>query len=110
MAQPTLPRSVYEETAKLFYSSGKNVARAARAAGLAYNTFSSRIRKARELGIITDQSKNEANIVEAKVVVKPVYRIQQRKSKPEENKRVLAIGDCHDGPHNPRQIKIFCYG
>ena len=59
MAQPTLPRSVYEETARLFYSSGQNVARAARSAGLAYNTFSSRIRKARALGIITDKSKND---------------------------------------------------
>ena len=81
MAQPTLPRSVYEETARLFYASGQNVARAARSAGLQYNTFSSRIRKARELGIITDKSKNEASVIEAKVVVKPIYRIQQRKSK-----------------------------
>ena len=110
MAQPTLPRSVYEETARLFYSSGQNVARAARSAGLAYNTFSSRIRKARELGIITDKSKNEASVVEAKVVVKPIYRIQQRKSKPEETQRVLAIGDCHDGPSLPDKTRFFAMG
>lgn len=110
MAQPTLPRSVYEETAKLFYASGQNVARAARAAGLQYNTFSSRIRKARELGIITDKSKNEASVIEAKVVVKPIYRIQQRNSKPEETKRVLAIGDCHDGPSIPDKSRFFAMG
>ena len=98
MAQPTLPRSVYEETARLFYASGQNIARAARSAGLAHSTFSSRIKKARELGIITDKPNSEASVLEAKVIVRPVYRIQQRNSKPEETKRVLAIGACHDGP------------
>ena len=102
MAQPTLPRSVYEETARLFYASGQNVARAARSAGLQYNTFSSRIRKARELGIITDKSKNEASVIEAKVVVKPVYRRGNQKS--------FSNWRLSRWPFNPRQIKIFCYG
>ena len=114
MPTPPLPMSVYEETAKLFYQCDRNVSRAARAAGLAYQTYSSRLRKARELGLVTESAsgtaREENRVVEAQVVVKPVYRIQQRKSRPEDTKRVLAIGDSHDGPSLPDKTRFFAMG
>jgi hypothetical protein len=114
MPQPPLPVSIYEETARLFYDCDKNVARAARAAGVPYNTFSSRVRKARELELISDSAHVNASNSKEKpdttVVVKPVYRIQQRNSKPEETKKVLAIGDCHDGPTMPDKTRFYAMG
>ena len=41
--------------------------------------------------------------------MKPVYRIQQRKSRPDETKYVLAIGDCHDSPRLPDK-RFFAMG
>ena len=48
--------------------------------------------------------------MESKVVVKPVYRIQQRKSRPDETKHVLAIGDCHDSPRLPDKRRFYAMG
>jgi len=111
---PPLSKSVYEETARLFFENGRNVTKAAKAAGLAYQTYASRLKKAREMGIVTESSassaRQEQRVVEASVVVRPVYRVQQRRSKPDETKRVLAIGDCHDGPNMPDKQRFFAMG
>ena len=53
MVQPTLPREVYEETARFFMENGKNVRKAAEQAKVNYSTFTSRLRRAREMGIVT---------------------------------------------------------
>lgn len=114
MPQPTLPRSVYEETARLFYQHDKNVSKAAKEAGVNYQTFSSRLRKAREMGLANDPAaispRGKKRVIEATVVVRPTYRIQQRRSKPEETQRVLAIGDCHDGPNLPDKTRFYAMG
>ena len=114
MPTPPLPKSVYENTVRLFNECGKSVTKAAKASGLAYQTYASRLRKARELGLSSDpassSAKEKERVVEATVVLKPTYRIQQRRSKPEETKRVLAIGDCHDGPNLPNKRRFFAMG
>lgn len=114
MPTPSLPDSIYEETAKAFYRNGKSVKRAAQAEGINYGTFTSRLRKARDMGLVKDSANVEAekgpSIHEATVVLKPVYRIQQRNSKPEETQRVLAIGDCHDGPSLPDKQRFYAMG
>jgi len=114
MSKPRLPKAIYEETARLFYQYERSLSKAARASGVTYQTFASRVKRAREMGLITDSAASNAEnlerVVEATVVVKPVYRIQQRKSKPDENKRVLAIGDCHDGPSVPDKTRFYAMG
>lgn len=114
MPTPRLPKSVYEETAKLFFEYGGNVTAAARASGVGYQTYASRLKKAREMGLADKQASSNAEekekVVTAKVILKPVYRIQQRKSKPDETKRVLAIGDCHDGPTLPDKTRFYAMG
>jgi transposase-like protein len=111
---PPLPKSVYEETARLFFEYGGSVTAAARASGVGYQTYASRLKKARELGLADKAASSNAEekerIVTAKVVLKPTYRIQQRKSKPDETKRVLAIGDCHDGPNLPDKTRFYAMG
>jgi hypothetical protein len=81
MSKPRLPKAVYEETARLFYQYERSLSRAAKASGVTYQTFASRIKRAREMGLITDSAASNAEsierVVEATVVVKPVYRIQQ---------------------------------
>ena len=114
MPTPSLPRSVYELTVELFYQNDRSVTKAARAAGLTYQTYASRLRKARERGMLTDSAnvsaKENEKVVQATVVLKPHYRIQQRHSRPDDSKRVLAIGDCHDGPSMPDKRRFFSMG
>ena len=111
MPTPPLPKSVYEEAVKLFYEYDRNVTRAARAAGIAYGTYASRLKKARDIGLLDDNAGTRAKqVVEATVVLKPNYRIQQRHSRPDDSKRVLAIGDCHDGPSLPDKRRFFAMG
>ena len=73
MVQPTLPREVYEETARFFMENGKNVKRAAEQARVNYSTFTSRLRRAREMGIVTEQTATAAKVVDhPTVILQPV--------------------------------------
>jgi len=111
MPTPPLPKSVLEECVRLFYKHEKNVTRAARESGVCYSTYASRLRKAKAEGLLDENAGTGAKqVVEATVVLKPNYRIQQRHSKPEDTKRVLAIGDCHDGPSLPDKRRFFAMG
>ena len=111
MAQPPLPREIYEETARFFIENGKSVIKAAQQAKVNYSTFTSRLRKAREMGIVTEQAATAAKIIDqTTVILQPRFRIQQRKSKPDETKRVLAIGDCHDSPSLSDKNRFFAMG
>ena len=114
---PSISKELLSETARLFYEYNKSVKKAAGAAGVPYTTFTSRVRRCRELGYINDQAEIEfQNQPEAKpkdevkVVLKPVFRIQQRGARPNDTKRVLAIGDCHDGPSMPDKTRFFAMG
>jgi len=111
LAQPPLPREIYEETARFFIENGKSVIKAAQQAKVNYSTFTSRLRKAREMGIVTEQAATAAKIIDqTTVILQPRFRIQQRKSKPDETKRVLAIGDCHDSPSLSNKNRFFAMG
>ena len=114
MPTPKLTDADLKQTAKLFYDNGKSIKKGAAAGGFNYATFSSRVRNARDRGYITDSAELDRvktpKVVEATVVVKPNYRIQQRKSKPDETKRVLAIGDSHDGPSLPDKTRFYAMG
>lgn len=115
MANVGLPDGVLAEMVKAYEDHNRNARKAARAVGINYATYQSRLRAARDKGIVSGPSTGNAaesgpRVVEATVVVRPNYRIQQRKSKPDETKRVLAIGDCHDGPKLPDKRRFFAMG
>ena len=44
------------------------------------------------------------------IILRPKFRIQQRRTDKDVNKRVLAIGDCHDGPTLPCKKRFFSMG
>jgi transposase-like protein/predicted phosphodiesterase len=114
MPMPKISDEVLASTVKHFVDANYSVKEAAKLAGINYNTYTSRLRVARERGLVAEGAIVPATesmpAQEVKVVVKPTYRIQQRKSKPDETKRVLAIGDCHDGPRLPDKRRFFAMG
>ena len=56
---PSISKELLSETARLFYEYNKSVKKAAGAAGVPYTTFTSRVRRCRELGYINDQAEIE---------------------------------------------------
>lgn len=114
MPTPRLTDDMMRETARIFAEANYNAKEAARIAGINTNTFASRLRRAREEGFVTqsailDVTPNSGH-QPVQVVVKPTYRVQQRKSDPKSNKKILAIGDCHDGPSLPDKTRFFALG
>mgnify|MGYP002624760568 FL=1 len=114
MPTPKLSDEMLRETARLFAEAGYNVKEAAKKAGVNQNTYASRLRRAREEGITdspavlpTHERKDQHPV---QVVLKPTYRVQQRKSDPQATKKILAIGDCHDGPSLPDKTRFFALG
>ena len=116
MANHKLTNEQAKEAAEVYEQCGRVAKKAAMQLGLNYATFHSRLRVAKERGILSEvrsvgnQAKVEPRVAEATVVVRPTYRIQQRKSKPEDTKRVLAIGDCHDSPRLPDKRRFYAMG
>ena len=105
MSRPHLSEEKANEIVIAFHKHFCNATKAAKDLGLTYTTFMSRLRIAKRRGLLS-----KPNVVESTVVLKPVYRIQQRKSRPDETKHVLAIGDCHDSPRLPDKKRFFAMG
>ena len=105
MSRPPLSEEKANEVVVAFHKHFCNATKAAKDLGLTYATFISRLGIAKRRGLLS-----KPKVVESKVVVKPVYRIQQRKSKPDETKHVLAIGDCHDSPRLPDKRRFYAMG
>ena len=105
MSRPHISEEKANEIVIAFHKHFCNATKAAKDLGLTYTTFISRLRIAKRRGLLS-----KPNVVESTVVLKPVYRIQQRKSRPDETKHVLAIGDCHDSPRLPDKKRFFAMG
>lgn len=115
MPRPRTPADVLQRTAELYLSHNRSLKNAAAQSGVGYQTFVSRIRLCKEQGLLDDSpslvSAAEVPVKEQKtIVIQNKVRLQPRKSNPEETKRVLAIGDCHDGPSIPDKSRFYAMG
>lgn len=114
MPTPKLSDELLKETVEYFNKAGGVVAKASKMAGINYSTFCSRLRVARERGLLTKaatiQAQQNEQVVEASVVIRPTYRVQQRRADLASDKRILAIGDCHDGPKLPDKKRFYAMG
>ena len=115
MARPKTAEKILKHTAELYLSNNRSMKKAAAMSGVAYQTFASRVRSCKERGILDGESSDtgaeELPVKQVKtIVIENKVRIQTRKTAPEESKRVLAIGDCHDGPSIPDKSRFYAMG
>ena len=100
------------QTARLYKKHNGSIVACARELEIARTTMQSRVETAKTKGYIREEirvAKDEEEDIK-KVFLKPHYKIYQRPKSHDVNTRVLAIGDCHDGPDIPDKSRFFAMG
>jgi hypothetical protein len=106
----------YEElrkVAQLYVKHNGSCLKAAIEAGIPRTTFSSRVETCKREGLIheeDEQTVESANLQVKRIILKPTYKIFQRPKYHNVNERVLAIGDCHDGPDIKDKTRFYAMG